>query len=1399
MAHTDKHDLKSKFEDGDRPTGEDFANLLDSCHNTEQDTDVTINKSLTVKGACRFKDALAVDGDLSVEGDINCAGSGVFQNNLNVTKSAGINDKLTVHGETHLKNTLTVNKGVHLQDEIVVDGSASIANDIQGHGKLTVDKQASFQDNVLISGETDISNTLHVAGATTLANSVVIESDAHVIGDSVFDKNVHIKGDLRVDGNAFLDAGASGNINVGDSDSDNVLFHADIGTGLTPNTDDTYSLGNTDARWKEIHASNVIASKGINLTGELSVDGNVTTTGKVNGRDIATDGENLDHVAADMVVVESASGGWDTTEAIVESKKNYWDDTRTTVGTFSASWEESLDIQAVAEDVATVAAISADWTDSRTTVNANSATWNIDKLVDLADVDAGGLSNNSVLRYDSVLDKWVPSTTEDEKATGSITILLSDTQYWTGRTVTLTDNHDPIHTVSFTGDSNIAHGEYLKVTDWEYKVGVGGAASKNQIAESLAIAINAVQSTGNLEIAAEVIDDRINLSQLIGGVGGNVSIDGTAENITIPSDPGAPGGFNGGVETSAGTISIEIVSQQNGTAFDKTVTTNGTDTLDTLLGSGYRINLQAGGNAGGEIPLTGQTIVITGGRDVITEVGPVAAFLNFTGGENPDAFEALDDTPASYAGHGGKLVKVKPSEDGLEFIEDLTLTEVSITSGSWNEATAVVNSTSADWNDARTTLNASSADWYDARTSLNSTSADWNDTRTTLNTTSADWSDTRTTLNATSADWNDARTTLNASSADWYDARTTLNATSADWNDTRTTLNATSADWNDARTTLNATSADWNDARTSVMNTSGDWNDARTTLNASSADWYDARTTLNATSADWSDTRTTLNASSADWYDARTTLNATSADWSDTRVSVMGSSASWDDVYSHINSISGAGFANVDKDGKIVLDQVPELSITRVHTANNPSDVELLNPSTGIQVGDVVVVMSTHDNLIALVDDPTGVYDTSTKDYTGYAKLAMPDGLVQTVNGKPGPSVVLNPDDLVDDATAHKFVSQIQIDEWTDTRTNISTFSGTWVDTTKDMVEVAAISGDWNDARTTLNTTSADWNDARATLNAVSADWSDARTTLNATSADWNDTRASVMEASGSWDSVYNFVNSDSATNNSSYNEDTYVNVTGDKMTGNLHLDGAELIVGGNITMAGDLIHENDTGTRISFSDDTISLEANGDEFITIDGTAPTPDAIIINDPASTAIHFQVKSVDKECALVVDGQTGNVNIGQCIQDNTGGALEVNGVFKANDIEGENIICTSGKILSGAAGVELHEIFSTSTDIRGDLTVHGSVSSQTDMVAAGTMTVSGDTILGSNIVFPNTPASIEGTINVSEDVTAETITANESIKTVDDQGVVQTGVTEDINIGGHILHIVNGIIVKVTDE
>jgi hypothetical protein len=603
MAHTSKTTIKGQFEDGDRPIGEDFANLFDSCHNTHQDTDVTIT------------------GTLAVSGTGTIVGATSLKSSLNVA------------------STLTVAKATILNKNLSVNGAAF------------------FSTSLEVTGDTDLNSKLDVSGLVNLgatANPTLIRGTLQTKELATFDKSVHIKGDLRVDGNAYLSAGTTGVINVGDSADDSVDFNADIISHLVPNASTTYNLGSVGQEWNTLYINSI----------------SVETT--VDGREVGADGIVLDDTAADMTVVSLATGGWDTTEGIVTPKytgwdstkstvdagvgywntasddslankadlvnviaasggwdstkstvdagengwtvtkgivdigHTGWDDTRTTVNSLSNSWEETADINQVADDVVNIMAVSASWTNTHTTVSANSAQWDLNSIEGLDDVNTTGVTNNSILRYDDNTGKWVSSTTEDIKSSGTVTVLDGNNSAWDTATLILIDNDAPANTITFTGDRNTEHGNNTEVNNWSYTFGYSGVTTDSLAATVLANVINLATANIDLAITAEAVNGIVNLSQNVPGAGGNTNITGSL-------------------------LAMNLIST-----------------------------------------------------------------TNFTGGENPDAFEDLDDTPGSYSGHANEFVKVNNAQTALEFISH----------------------DSAGWDDTRTTVKGFSALWEELEYSL---------------------------------------------------------------------------------------------------------------------------------------------------------------------------------------------------------------------------------------------------------------------------------------------------------------------------------------------------------------------------------------------------------------------------------------------------------------------------------------------------------------------------------------------------------------------------------------------------------------------------------------------------------------------------------------------------------
>jgi hypothetical protein len=162
-------------------------------------------------------------------------------------------------------------------------------------------------------------------------------------------------------------------------------------------------------------------------------------------------------------------------------------------------------------------------------------------------------------------------------------------------------------------------------------------------------------------------------------------------------------------------------------------------------------------------------------------------------------------------------------------------------------------------------------------------------------------------------------------------------------------------------------------------------------------------------------------------------------DVSDITSTLESNSGSWEDTHTHVKAVS-SNWAVLDSNGVLMEDQIPELSITQTYTVQNPEEVATLNPVEGIQRGDIVIVTSTYDNLIAKTDSPAGVYNSSTKAYSGYSKLAKPDAYVTSVNNQSG-HVELVSDNISDVDNDNKWMTVAEkqtIEQLDDTYINVT-------------------------------------------------------------------------------------------------------------------------------------------------------------------------------------------------------------------------------------------------------------------------------------------------------------------------------------------------------------------------
>jgi hypothetical protein len=184
--------------------------------------------------------ALTID---AATGDINTPG------NVNITGSLGVsqiskNDSSVSINDTGSSSTVTIS----------IDGTTEHTVDADGVS--------------LASGDRYAINGTSVLNATTLGTAVV-NSSLTTVGNLT---SLSVAGTATVYGNLIVHGLSTlngGTLTLGDSDTDNVVFGADVNSSIIPNTDATYHLGSSSKKWANVYAT-------LGNLGALAVTGNVT-------------------------------------------------------------------------------------------------------------------------------------------------------------------------------------------------------------------------------------------------------------------------------------------------------------------------------------------------------------------------------------------------------------------------------------------------------------------------------------------------------------------------------------------------------------------------------------------------------------------------------------------------------------------------------------------------------------------------------------------------------------------------------------------------------------------------------------------------------------------------------------------------------------------------------------------------------------------------------------------------------------------------------------------------------------------------------------------------------------------------------------------------------------------
>ena len=181
---------------------------------------------------------------------------------------------------------------------------ASTSGDIVTEGDLTI----KGGDITVTNAATNVSIIDNNASAFTFkegANSYVTLNTTNGSESITLHKNTTVNGNLTVDGDITFRAGSgsAGTITLGDINTDNIVFNADINSSFIPDTNNSYDLGSTGQRWRTVYAgtsgyfANLLLDT--NVISSTNANGNITVNPNGTGDFIFTGGTSQDFLIND--------------------------------------------------------------------------------------------------------------------------------------------------------------------------------------------------------------------------------------------------------------------------------------------------------------------------------------------------------------------------------------------------------------------------------------------------------------------------------------------------------------------------------------------------------------------------------------------------------------------------------------------------------------------------------------------------------------------------------------------------------------------------------------------------------------------------------------------------------------------------------------------------------------------------------------------------------------------------------------------------------------------------------------------------------------------------------------------------------------------------------------------
>jgi len=175
-------------------------------------------------------------------------------------KTSSPTHDLTVNGTTRT-NTLEVLDSASIGN-LVLDNNQIYSTTGTLNLSPTIGGQVVYQSKLLVDDIQIEGNQIATVNSNADLNFVTSGT-----GKINLNANTEVLGNLHATGTITAD----GNLTLGDGNTDNITFNADIASNIIPDIDNTFQLGDPSKRWKDIWVGTLHADAVV--TGAITVDG----------------------------------------------------------------------------------------------------------------------------------------------------------------------------------------------------------------------------------------------------------------------------------------------------------------------------------------------------------------------------------------------------------------------------------------------------------------------------------------------------------------------------------------------------------------------------------------------------------------------------------------------------------------------------------------------------------------------------------------------------------------------------------------------------------------------------------------------------------------------------------------------------------------------------------------------------------------------------------------------------------------------------------------------------------------------------------------------------------------------------------------------------------------------